>query len=91
MIPACIVNIINWLTITHYQLTPWKAPTTILNQVSWPKTKSNQVKCKLNYQFKILWCPSPTVWYIRFSYQSAKLTKLLKSLFVCISQIKSFS
>lgn len=61
MIPACIVNIINWLSITHYQLTPWKAPTTILNQVSWPKTKSNQVKCKLNYQFKILWCPSRTV------------------------------
>ena len=61
MIPACIVNIINWLSITHYQLTPWKAPTTILNQVSWPKTKPNQVKCKLNYQFKILWCPSRTV------------------------------
>ena len=61
MIPACIVNIINGLSITHYQLTPWKAPTTILNQVSWSKPKSNQVERKLNLLFKVMLGRRPTV------------------------------
>ena len=51
MISACIVNVINRLSITHNQLTPWKAPASILDQVSWSKTKSNKVKCKLNNLF----------------------------------------
>ena len=83
MISACIVDIVNRLSITHNQLSPWKAPATILNQVSWSKTKSNQVKCKLNLNF---YNATKVVWYILPIYEIVEVFEISVRWYI-VSQI----
>ena len=81
MISTSVVYIVDWLTVAHDELSSWKAPTTILDQVSRSQTVPDQIKSELKLRKSSKFQ----------THQSSKLPKLLKALLVCVTQVKSLA